>query len=251
MKSIVMLLMFVLMGLLGIAQNSLLVTHNKTTNVIFPNSIAGIDRGSPDIIVQKAAGAENILKVKAQAQGFAETNLSVVTSDGKLYTFTVNYDSAPAELTVRVGKSAEKNTLGALLVTVTGAAENLSVRKSTGEVAISLVGAYVHDEIMMFKYRLSNASSLDYDIDQLRFYVKDRNRSRRTAQQEIEITPLQILGESSKVKAGSQSVLVIAVPKFTLSKTQEFITQLQEHNGARHFHLSGKTRHLKNVRTIN
>ncbi|MEO8172835.1 MAG: DUF4138 domain-containing protein, partial [Sediminibacterium sp.] len=58
------------------------ITANKTTNLVFPASILSIDRGSQDVIVQKAAGVENILRVKADTKAFAETNLSIITSDG-------------------------------------------------------------------------------------------------------------------------------------------------------------------------
>jgi hypothetical protein len=251
MKKLVMMFLSVIASAIVFAQPALHVTHNKTTHVVFPVAITGVDRGSQDIVVQKATGAENILKVKSQKQGFAETNLSVVTSDGKVYTFTVNYDTSPSELIVYVGAAVNKDAMGSLLVAATGATENSDVRESTGNVRVELTGAYVHGDMMLFRYRLSNYSSVDYDVDQLRFYIKDRKRSKRTAQQETEIAPLQSLGESTKIKSGSQSVFVIAVPKFTISNAQEFITQMQEANGARHFHLSAKAKHLKDVQTIN
>jgi hypothetical protein len=251
MKNFIMLFVCACLSIFASAQHHLRVTHNKTTNVVFPAAIAGIDRGSQDIAVQKATGAENILKVKAQAPGFSETNLSVITGDGKLYTFTVNYDAAPSELTITIDNAGKNDGVSSLLVTATGAAENISIRKNSGDVRIELTGAYVHGDFLLFRYRISNASALDYDVDQLRFYIKDRKRSKRTAQQETEISPLQLLGEKEKVKSGSRSVLVIAVPKFTLSEAQEFVTQVQEVNGARHFDLSVKSSHLKNVLTIN
>jgi len=77
------------------------VTVNKTTNLVFPIAIISIDRGSESIVVQKAT--ENILRIKAVSPAFAETNLSVVTSDGKLYSFLVNYSPDPKYLTINVG----------------------------------------------------------------------------------------------------------------------------------------------------
>src|SRR4051812_41886863 len=74
------------------------VAYNKTTHLVFPLSIISIDRGSACIIAQKAVGVENILKVKADEKNFEETNLSVITSDGKLYSFLVFYNDKPAYL---------------------------------------------------------------------------------------------------------------------------------------------------------
>src|SRR4051812_37752723 len=60
------------------------ITLNKTTNLIFPYAIKSVDRGSADVLAQKAKGVENILLVKAGKENFSETNLSVITADGKL-----------------------------------------------------------------------------------------------------------------------------------------------------------------------
>ena len=78
------------------------VTYNKTTNIVFPASILSIDRGSKDIIVEKATGVNNILRVKADSKDFEETNLSVITNDGKLFSFLVKYSNRPIYLTIGV-----------------------------------------------------------------------------------------------------------------------------------------------------
>ena len=46
---------------------SLQIGINKTTNLIFPYEIKSVDRGSRDVLVQKAKGIENVLQVKANA----------------------------------------------------------------------------------------------------------------------------------------------------------------------------------------
>src|ERR1044072_5277671 len=78
----------------------LVVTYYKTTNLIFPYNIKSVDRGSKDILVQKAKGVENILQVKAGKMGFDETNLTVITADGKLYSYLLNYVDTPVVLNI-------------------------------------------------------------------------------------------------------------------------------------------------------
>ncbi|RZJ57555.1 MAG: DUF4138 domain-containing protein [Hymenobacter sp.] len=68
------------------------VGFQKTTHLIFPYAVSYVDLGNGGIIADKARGAENIVKVKASQQGFPETNMTVVTTDGRLYSFLVNYD---------------------------------------------------------------------------------------------------------------------------------------------------------------
>lgn len=58
------------------------MVYNKTSNLVFPDAIVSIDRGSQDIMAQKAFGVENILRVKAVAKSFEETDLSVITKEG-------------------------------------------------------------------------------------------------------------------------------------------------------------------------
>jgi hypothetical protein len=74
------------------------VTYSKTTNLIFPYAIKSVDKGSRDLLVQKAIGVENILQVKAAKQWFGETNLTVVTADGGLFSYSVTYTDAPGNL---------------------------------------------------------------------------------------------------------------------------------------------------------
>ncbi len=61
------------------------VCYSKTTHIVFPSAIVSIDRGSGNILVEKADGVENVLKVKAGTKGFDETSLAVITSGNKLY----------------------------------------------------------------------------------------------------------------------------------------------------------------------
>lgn len=41
------------------------IAYSKTTSIVFPYAIKSIDKGSPDILMQKAKGVENILLLKA------------------------------------------------------------------------------------------------------------------------------------------------------------------------------------------
>src|SRR5688500_828142 len=78
------------------------IAYNKTTSLVFPAIIKSVDRGSRDLLAQKAKGVENILQLKAARHGFPNTNLTVITSDGKLHEFTVAYSKAPGSLVISV-----------------------------------------------------------------------------------------------------------------------------------------------------
>ena len=77
--------------------SSLEISKDKTTSLIFPFAIKHVDRGTKDILVQPVKEADNILLVKAATENFRETNLSVVTDDGSVYSFLVNFENNPKE----------------------------------------------------------------------------------------------------------------------------------------------------------
>ena len=78
------------------------ICYNKTTSLIFPYAVISVDRGSADVLAQKAKAVENILHVKAGKRNFTPTNLSVVTADGKFYSFLLHYEENPMILSVPV-----------------------------------------------------------------------------------------------------------------------------------------------------
>jgi type IV secretory pathway VirB9-like protein len=57
--------------------------------------VSYVDLGNGGILADKAQGAENIIQVKAAQPCFPETNLTVVTTDGRLYSFLVTYEVSP------------------------------------------------------------------------------------------------------------------------------------------------------------
>ena len=79
------------------------VTYDKTTHIIFPSAVRYVDLGSANLIAGKADGAENVIRVKATVRNFREeTNMSVITESGSLYTFNVKYSDEPLLLNVEM-----------------------------------------------------------------------------------------------------------------------------------------------------
>ena len=76
------------------------VTQSKTTALVFPEEVISADVGSIGLLVEKFEKAKNILRVKANRTNFDETSLTVVTGDGKVWTFVVHYTNSPDYLSV-------------------------------------------------------------------------------------------------------------------------------------------------------
>lgn len=247
------------------------VTFNKTSNIVFPAAITSIDRGSQDIMVEKAAGVDNILRVKADTKIFEETNLSVITNDGKLYSFLVNYNSNPSYLNINIGDvvlstmTSSKPKDGGITASMTMNEQSLkeysqkavsrksniySVYDESSRMTFALTGFYVKDNTMFCRLKINNYSRINYDIDQFRLYIRDKKQSKRTATQEIEIDPLFILGDSSRIKGPGEETLIIAVPKFTIPDGKYMAIEIMECNGGRHLTLKVKNRHVVRARSL-
>ncbi|WP_187263753.1 conjugative transposon protein TraN [Pontibacter beigongshangensis] len=233
-------------------QKALELTSQKTTTLVFPYTIRSVDRGSRDILAQVPEKVENVLQLKAAQEGFTETNLTVITSDGRLYSFEVTYADNPATTLVKL----EPPTTGAAPVVFANTDLNqeqlqtisnllageprrcYGIKDKAGKVKAILEGIYVQGNTFFYRLVLSNKSPVPYDIDFVRFSLRDRKQVKRTATQEEERIPLYAYGyEEKTVEAGGTKVLVFALEKAPITKGRELVVELFEKNGGRHLQL--------------
>jgi conjugative transposon TraN protein len=234
------------------------LSFTKTSNFIFPYAIKSVDKGSKDVLVQKANGVENVLQVKAAKLGFTDTNLTVITADGQLYSFILKYSDQPPMLNIRfesknmdkpvVQFSAEKDNDALMNQTAEKVAVKFrsinNIKDSKFSIAMRLTGIYIENDLYYFQLQLENNSNVNYAIDQLRFFIHDQKKSKRTASQEVELTPVQILGNNKVINSKSKQTLVVAIHKFTIPDKKELLVQLQETNGGRHLVMKVENRNL-------
>jgi conjugative transposon TraN protein len=243
----------------------LTITWNKTTNLIFPYAIKSVDRGSQDVLAQKVKGVENILLVKAGKENIAETNLSVITSDGKLYSFILSYNKNPSLLNISFIKDTTLEASVALLESENNEAQMLltaerianekrmlyGVRDRKFGIKLQLGGIYTKEAVVFYHLQMENQSNISYDIDMLRFYIKDKKESKRTASQELELQPLYVYGDTVAIEGQSNRTFVYALPKFTIPDKKYLSIQLMEQNGGRHLQLRVHNRTILKAELVN
>lgn len=240
------------------------LTYNKTTSLVFSAVITSVDRGSRDILAQKAKGVENILQLKAARHGFPKTNLTVITSDGTIHEFSVAYVKEPARLVVNIGNDSLKTKPTLIFQTdmTETQLENYAsrvvdtkrsirlVNESDNKIGLSLRGIYVKENVIFYHFRLNNRSNINYDVDFLRFYIEDKQKAKRTASQEVEIKPFYVFGNAEKVKGRSAVDVVYALEKFTIPDAKRLIIEVFEQNGGRNLSLSIKNKTIVSARLI-
>jgi len=207
-----------------------------------------VDRGTQAVLAQQVKESPTILLVKAAAKGFSETNLSVVTEDGSVYSFVVCYDNNPAIWVYHlpINKSATLATYANGILDNPRTMHGIKHKKWDMEAMVS--GIYIKDEIIYYQLSITNRSPVDYDIDVLRFFIRDKKKSKRTAIQETDLKPLHVAGNNKQVKSNSTSTLVFALDKFTIPDAKYLAVQIMEKNGGRH--LSMKTGNKKIMKAI-
>jgi len=226
---------------------NLQIAYSKTTSIVFPYPIKSMDKGSADVLMQKAKGVENILLLKAGKQSFTQTNLTVVTSDNRLYVFVLNYDESCPDLNVSADNLSVVNN------DILFSMENENQRKieqfaglalskkkkinglhrSKFEMKMTVSGIFIHEDIMYYRLVIENSSKINYEIDQLRFFIRDQKKSKRTASQEIELVPLYASNNRNVIADKSEVTAIYALPKFTIPEKKFLTIQLIEKNGGR------------------
>lgn len=226
-----------LVGYLQAQTPTLPITTDKTTSLVFPYPVRHVDRGTADVLVEPVKSARNILLIKAACAHFPETNLSVVTEDGSLYSFLVTYQPSPNLLTYELPARSTPPPVSNAARLMDNPRTLRGVRDHAGGMSATLAGIYIQGDTMYYQLCLENESPVDYQIDYLRFAIRDRKKGKREAIQEVELTPLHLSGNVKKIKAHSSETLVIALETFTIPDARFFVIEVGEKNGGRHLTL--------------
>lgn len=124
-------------------------------------------------------------------------------------------------------------------------------RDKSGKIAAKLGRVAISDDTIFYRIKIRNKSNINYDIDFIRFYVRDLKTARRTVSQELEIYPLYSYGiEDSTIDGQSSSEYVFALHKTPLSKDKALFIELYEDNGGRHMYLKADQSDIENARPV-
>ncbi len=233
MKYVIIIAIGCLLQLFSTAQ-TVQISTDKTTTLVFPFAIRHADRGTKDILIQPVKDADNILLVKAATKDFSFTNLSVVTTDGSVYSFPVQYAAEPSLWIYQI-PAQQKASMATYANSIADNPLTLrGIRDHSWDVDAAIAGIYIKDNTIYYQLSLHNHSTIDYDIDFLRFYIRDKRKSKRTATQENELQALYTAGNTAQVKANAKNCLVIALEKFTIPDAKYLAIEINEKNGGRH-----------------
>ncbi|MCT4319612.1 conjugative transposon protein TraN [Elizabethkingia anophelis] len=213
----------------------------------------------------------NVLRIKAAVQNFEpETNFSVITEDGKFYSFDVFYSSAPAVLTYdllkmkQVEKQKKSEFMFGELEGYSPSVADLimesiyhrgkkivrNIYSDNYGIAFSLKGIYVHQGKLYFHTALNNTSNLPFIIDAVTFSIVDKKKAKKTIFQDQTLTPLRIYKVPDKVMESSEESNVFMLEQFTLTKDKILLIEIYEKNGDRNQLIEIKSSAIIKAKTI-
>ncbi|MDQ0781398.1 conjugative transposon protein TraN [Chryseobacterium sp. W4I1] len=249
------------------------VTYSKTTHVIFPSSIRYVDLGSDLLVANKAEPIGNVLRVKSAVRDFEEeTNFSVITEDGKFYSFDVLYSAYPEVLSydlVKMQRSIEKEySTDVLFEDLKGSSSSLTElimenlyrksKKSVKHIAsksfgiqFSVGALHVNDNKFYFTIQVDNRSNIAYDIEFINFKIVDKKNLKRTVIQDKLLEPIRVYSPVMTAKHNSKVTAVYLLQQFTLLKDQVLVIEVLERNGGRHQKVQLENTELINAKLIN
>ncbi|WP_156309104.1 conjugative transposon protein TraN [Sphingobacterium endophyticum] len=249
------------------------VTYDKTSHLIFPTAIRYVDLGSEYLIAGKAEDAENVLRVKASVRDFEpETNFSVITNDGRFYSFNVYYSSYPEALSydlLTMQKAVDKangndvlfeelgnnspSLAGLLLETIYKNDKRIVKHigaKSFG-IQFILKAIYIHNGKYYFHTELRNKTNVPFQIDFINFKVVDKKVAKRTVVQERPMTPLRTYKPLDEIGGKLTEQNVFLLDQFTIADDKVLLIEIFEKNGGRHQTLQVENSDLIKARLIN
>lgn len=212
---------------------SISITSDKTTSLVFPFIIKHVDRGTKDILVQQVMEAKNILFLKAAVKNFDATNLSVITEDGSLYGFDINYESDPVRFIYHLPVKDKENAFFQARNILNNPGNVHGIKDHSWGVISRVKGIYIKNDIIYYQVEIINKSSIDYDFDFLHCYLSDKKKVKRTAIQENKISPVITVGNTKSIKANSNAIIVLAIKKFTIPNGRQLVIDIHEKDGGR------------------
>jgi len=250
------------------------VTYNKTSHLLFPSPIRYVDLGSDLLVASKAEPIGNVLRIKSAIRDFVEeTNFSVITEDGKFYSFEVLYNAYPDVLNydlLKLQRSIEQEQYATdvLFEDLRGSSSSLTglimknlyekshrtikhiASKSFG-IQFFIRAVHVHDNKFYFTLEIGNSSNVAFDVDQVNFKIIDKKNLKITAVQNKLLEPVRVYFPKMAAVNHSKILGVYLLDQFTLLKDQVLEIEILEKNGGRHQTVRLENADLINARLIN
>lgn len=236
---------------------------NDTKNValFFPEPIRQGITGSDNFVFTYNREREQYFGL-LQAKPGKESNLLVVNKDGVIFSYIIRYkeqlsklnyfirtaNSIGNEKPITVGKPITKTIKNSVESKDDQFRKNCSsllrrkqrignLIKRTEGIVLSVENIVFHKEVLYFVIQIKNTSSLDYDLNFLKFSIETRQKGKKKSLQRLNQNPIFKHHLPSKITENETARFVYVMPKFSLSNDRRVVLELNEKHGERNIEL--------------
>ena len=252
-------------------------TNTKTLDTIYSNEKMTMALFFPSEIKQGITGSEHFVftynREKEQNLGLLQavkgnpSNLLVITTDGKVYSYILKYaehlenpnrfisvqesigdaerepkeEMEPREdldLNISVNDSLEllRRSCESLL----NLPEEKHIRKKEEGIVLSLKNLKYHGDNVFLQFEIENKSGVRFDFDYLKIFKINGNKKRNSSYQELPLEPVYVYNKPSQILPNTKVKMVYVVPKFNIAKSEKMTVRLQELHTNRNLELRWK-----------
>ncbi|MFL1013323.1 DUF4138 domain-containing protein [Flavisericum labens] len=246
----------------------------QTLDTIYANDKKHVAMFFPKPIRQGITGSEHYVftynREKEQHFGLlqatpgTESNLLIITNDGKVYSYILKYADSISKLNYFIQQTEsignEKPILKTPLVKTSNTNltetknsyymkfcshlmqakhKRIAVKRKEG-IALKLLSTTHHKEEVYLVIEIKNNSGIDFEIDYLNVYRTNGNKKRKASYQKLSIEILDKYKLTEVVLEGKSIRFVYVLPKFVLVDNEKLEIELQELKGSRSLALKTK-----------
>jgi len=222
---------------------NVLINNKNNVHLFFPDDVVYCWQGNEAEL--KINYHNNHITGSTEFESISETNLFVVDRKKEVYEITFQdgfADSYTYNLVtdrkyiahVDVNSEEMKNFISNLK-TKRRNIFNLGVIKNKFE--ISVANLYVRDEFLFFAFDIKNSSNLDYDVDFITCFIKDKQTNKKAIQQDVPVQPVYQTDFENTIKRKSKNRFILVFNKFTIPDDKIFEISVFERGGGRHINV--------------
>ncbi|MCF6346994.1 MAG: DUF4138 domain-containing protein [Flavobacteriaceae bacterium] len=246
--------------------DTIYANEKMTTALFFPSDIRqGITGSDNFIFTYNREQQQNLGLLKATPGNVS--NLLVITTEGKVYSFIIKYADKLKKLNYfltitqsigdekgeserilkkieQEGTSLSDNTHEELVhsikeqgflqkssVALLKLPERKNKKKRKKGMSLAIKNKVYHKAYVYIQFEIKNNSGIDFDINYLKLFKVSGNKKRKASYQELIIKPVFMYNLPGKVRHGETAKFVYVLPKFTLDKNEKVLVKLKEQQG--------------------
>lgn len=240
--------------------DTLLVNDDKFINLQYNSAVVISQSSQPTYFFIESKS--NVLFIQALQKNIIESNFFVQTADGNIFNYIVKYTPRLQKIVYNYQNNRQiffdnsKNNVEVELANITNINPleseygyiNSRNRSSKGKVNLYLKGVYTNVEKLYILVQLENKSNLNYDISDIKLFIRPVSKMKNIAVQDEEIIPI-IYKPTNKISPKSSNYITLEISKNALVD-KVISVDLLEKNGDRNLTINVDQDYITNAKSL-